>query len=247
MDLSEKDFNVIGTILNSMEELTPAGKSKMNDILSGLIKTNNEKKEGINMNNNININTENVTIPTSTLKALQEELSALRAQVAQLSQSKAPTNTPIAPNAIAPESMARVAELEQELARMTLTIEVNAQNNITTPQFTINRYKALSKEYEELMGISFKAKIQSVVDGGVSKVRDYADSIGAFGQQKIANDLVPNTIKTATDYAANLVSIATGAIAGIGNLGAATITSIGDATSNAAQSTLYTTFNVIRK
>lgn len=260
IQLSEQDKVVFAEMVTKMATMSAEGQLAVGAILSQSYanQTNNTNQGGNNMNN-ININTDNTSIPTATLTEMVNELNTLRAMVNAQSTAQA------VPPTVEPQNTARVQEIEQELAKLQLIVEHNAQAGIPLDKLTSAKYDALLKEYKALMGIDFATRMQGAVGEGLEKAKNFADSIGAFGQRKIAKELIPNSINNTTGFIADLISIAGTTVVGLGevlqtavgatttiassvlNVGAGTITKVGQATGTVAENVAYNTFGLLRK
>lgn len=228
---------------NNTVTMTEADKVAFGTMIAAMSNMSVEGKQVVN-NTFSNMNTDNVSIPMVDFKAMSEELANLR-------------NTPV--------QSERVLQLEQELAKLKLSIDTDKQLGWNTPKFDTNNYAKKDAEYIGLTGISFAARVEGAVGTGVARLRDFADMVGTYGQDKIAKELVPNTITNTTGFLSDLIAVTSEVVTGLGSVlattvegitnvasqtlavGGHTVSRVGEVSSVAASNAVYNTFAILRK
>lgn len=258
-NLGENNMNILSQIGVLYSQLTP---QQMKEITMGMLKNvlaapNSEDllkeagyKQQQNQNAGANVNQNgNYELSPETFNSMVQQIASMQEQIAQLSQVQMqPQQQPqqIQYTSIDNNTVAKLQQIEAALVERT-----NMYNNYV--QWGFNTYPVLAdierlkKEYANLTGAGVK---NQVVNG--------INAVGNFGQERIANEFVPNVVNTTSSVIADGFNIVADLVKNVGGIavnttsqvlqtGANTVGQIGTVASNAGQTYANSAFGLLRK
>jgi len=254
--LDQMTMSVLGTVAANPERDSILARA-------GLVQPQVNNNGGVNMNNNNSNNTMvnnngNYELSPETFNTMMQQMSSMQAQIAQLTQTTNPIQQPVNTQQQAPvqqpmqyttidaTTLARLQEIELALVERT-----NMYNNYV--QWGFNTYPVLAdierlkKEHATISGSGLKNQVVN----GLGSIADY-------GQNKVANEFIPNVVNTTSSVLADGLNIIADLVTSVGGIavnttaqviqtGANAVGQVGTVASNASQTYANSAFGLFRK